>query len=75
MTNFIGKLQAKLVELFYLTSLNQGSHTGGELLSTVDLLVLISLDKLPFQLKILLTFFTEQATLMRRLTVLSLPLC
>ncbi len=43
-------------------------------LSTVDLLVLTSLDKLLFQLKILLTFFTKQATSMRRSVVLSLPL-
>jgi len=39
-------------------------------LSTVDLLVLTSLDRLIFSLKIL---FTKQATLVRRSTVLSLP--
>ncbi len=38
------------------------------------LLVLTSLDQLLFKLKILLTSFTKQATLMRRSTVLSLPL-
>jgi len=43
-------------------------------LSTVDLLVLTSLDKLPFTKKILITFVRKQAKLMRRSTVLSLPL-
>ncbi len=44
-------------------------------LSTVDLLVLTSLDQLLFILKILFTYVTKQAaTLMRRSTVLSLPL-
>jgi hypothetical protein len=42
-------------------------------LSTVDLLVLTSLDQLLFLLKILFTLFTKQATLMRRSTVPSLP--
>ncbi len=43
-------------------------------LSTVDLLVLTSLDQLILLLKILfIFFFTKQATLMRRSTVLSLP--
>jgi hypothetical protein len=41
-------------------------------LSTVDLLVLTSLDKLVFELKIF-SFFTKQATLMRRSTVPGLP--
>jgi len=44
------------------------------MLSTVDLLVLTSLDQLNFMLKILLTFVSKPATLMRRWTVLSLPL-
>jgi hypothetical protein len=52
--------------------LNQGSLT--EMISTVDLLALISLDQLLFILKILFTYVTQQATLMRRSTVLSLPL-
>ncbi len=42
-------------------------------LSTVDLLVITSLDELLLDLTILLTFFTKKATLMRRSTVLSLP--
>jgi hypothetical protein len=42
-------------------------------LSTVDLLVLTCLDQLLLLIKILYTFLTEQATLMRRTTVLSLP--
>jgi hypothetical protein len=41
-------------------------------LSAVDLLVLTSSDQLIFIVKILLTYFTKQATLMRRSTVLSL---
>jgi hypothetical protein len=49
------------------------SYWGGRL-STFDLLVLTSLDQLIFKLKILFfLFFTKQATLMRRSTVLSLP--
>jgi hypothetical protein len=40
--------------------------------STVDLLVLTSLDQSLFILKILFTFFTKQATLIRRSTVPSL---
>jgi hypothetical protein len=47
------------------------SYRRGKL-STVDLLVLTSLDQLPF-LKILLTSFTKQASSMRGSTVLSLP--
>jgi hypothetical protein len=43
-------------------------------LSTVDLLVLTSLDQLLLILKTLLTFFTKQASLRRRSTLLSLPL-
>jgi len=43
-------------------------------LSTVDLLVLTSSDLLLLILKTFLTFFAKQATLMRRSTVLSLPL-
>jgi hypothetical protein len=38
----------------------------------VDLLVLTCLDQIPFNSKWYLHFFTKQATLMRRLTVLSL---
>ncbi len=43
------------------------------LVLTADLLVLTSLDQLLFVLKILLTFFSRQATSMRRSSVLSLP--
>ncbi len=39
--------------------------------STIDLLVLTSLEQLLFILKILFIFFTKQAMLMRRLTVQS----
>jgi hypothetical protein len=43
------------------------------MLSTVDLLTLTILDQLICVLKILFSFFTKQATLMRRSTVLGLP--
>jgi hypothetical protein len=43
-------------------------------LSAVDLLVLTSLDQLLFIMKILFKCFTKQATVLRRSTVLSLPL-
>jgi hypothetical protein len=42
-------------------------------LNTVDLLVLTSLYQLLFILKILFSYVTKQAALMRRSTVLSLP--
>ncbi len=42
-------------------------------LNTVDLLVLTSLDQLIFIWKILFIFSTKLATLVRRLTALSLP--
>jgi hypothetical protein len=45
-----------------------------EKLVTVDLLVLTSLDQLILKLKILFGFVTKQATLMRKSTVLSIPL-
>ncbi len=48
------------------------SYWGGRL-STVDLLVLTSLDQLIFIYKISFSFFIKQATLMRRSTVLILP--
>ncbi len=41
-------------------------------LSTLDLLVLTSLDQIVYILEILFSFFIKQATLMRRSTVLSL---
>ncbi len=47
------------------------SHWRGRL-STVDLLVLTSSNQLLLILKLLFTFFTKDATLMRRSTVLSL---
>jgi len=54
--------------------IEQGSLTERERLNTVDLIVLTSLDELLFIFKMLFTFFTKQVTLMRRSTVLSLPL-
>jgi len=48
------------------------SYRGGRF-STVDLLVLTSFEQLIFIVKILFSFFTKQATLMKRSTVLSLP--
>ncbi len=53
---------------------DHGTLTGGGSLGTVDLLVLTSLDHLILILKILFSFFTKQATLIRRSTVLGLPL-
>jgi hypothetical protein len=52
----------------------QGTLTKVGRLSTIDLLVLTSLDQLICNLKILFTFFTQQPTLTRRSTVLSLPI-
>jgi hypothetical protein len=45
----------------------------GEGLSTVDLLVLTSLDQLIFVSKMVFYFFAKRATLTRRLAVLNLP--
>ncbi len=42
-------------------------------LSTVDLLVLTSLDHLAFYIENIIYLFIKQAALMRRSTVLSLP--
>jgi hypothetical protein len=55
----------------YLKSGN--SHRRGRL-STVDLLVISSLDQQLLKLQTIFSYFTKQATLMRRSTVLSLPL-
>jgi hypothetical protein len=44
------------------------------MISTVDLLVLTSLDQLIFKLKKIFTIVTKQAALTGRSTVLSLPL-
>ncbi len=52
----------------------QGSLTEGEGSVLVDVLVLTILDLVLYILKLLLTFFTKQATLMRRSTVLSISL-
>ncbi len=64
--------------LFSRTGVNNNWKTkeyfSGRISSTVDLLVLISLDLLLFILKILFTSCTKQATLMRRSMVQSLPL-
>ena len=49
-----------------------GNTSWGGRLRTVDLLVITCLDQLLFVLKILFTFLTNQATLMRRSTILSL---
>jgi hypothetical protein len=45
---------------------NSGKSYRGERFCTVDLLVLSSLNQLLSALKIIVTFFTKQATLMRR---------
>jgi hypothetical protein len=51
-----------------------GNPYWGGKISTIDLLVLTSLDKLLFPLKILFMVLTKQATLMRRSSDVSLPL-
>jgi hypothetical protein len=50
------------------------SYLIEEVNCTVDLLVLTNLDQLLFIIKILFKCFIKQAALLRRLTVLSLPL-
>jgi hypothetical protein len=63
------------VYLILLGSLGTSGKTNWRgRLSTVNLLVLSGLDQLLFILIILLTLFTKQATIIRRSTVLSLPL-
>jgi hypothetical protein len=54
--------------------MRQGTLTDGRRLNTVDLLVLTSLDQVLLKLANIIFYFTKQATLMRRSTVLSLPL-
>jgi hypothetical protein len=54
------------------TMIRAGKSYWGGRANTVDLLVLTSLDELIFILKIIFSFFTKQATLMRRSTVQSL---
>jgi len=65
------------VSTFHCKTEKQSSRPGNPcwrgMLRTVDLLVPTSKDQLLFILKILFTFFTKQAMLMRRSTVLSLP--
>jgi hypothetical protein len=65
----VAKLEPILLLKFEANATNQGSLTEGE--GSVRLTS--SLDQLLFILKILLTSFTKQATLMRRSTVLSCP--
>jgi hypothetical protein len=54
--------------------LHQGSLCCREKLGIVDLLALTSLEQLLLITETLLTFFTKQVVLLRRSTVLSLPL-
>ncbi len=61
-------LQAQLVII--IDSSSREPLLKGERLSTDDLRVLTSLDQLIFTLKILLTLFTKEATLIRRSMVL-----
>jgi len=71
----VGYLAHRLIltNIFFKTRPWPGkSHWRGKL-STVDLLVLISLEQLLLLWKYYLLIFTKQATLMRRSTVLSLP--
>ncbi len=68
----------KLLSLHYLALQSlvhcQGTLTEEGRFSTVDLLVITSLEQLLFILKILFTSGTNEATLMRRWIVLSTPL-
>ncbi len=61
-------------KVIFLTLPRPGKPYWRGRLSTVDLLVLTGLDQLLLIVKILFTFFTNQATLMRRSTVLSFSL-
>jgi len=51
-----------------------GNPHRKERLSTIDLFVLTGSDQLIFVMKILFTFVTKQAALLKRTTLLSLPL-
>jgi hypothetical protein len=66
-------LLSLFAEKVFRRDITHGSLLEGEGKSTVDLLVLTSLEKLLFILKIVSTFLTKQATLMRRSFVLSIP--
>jgi hypothetical protein len=46
-----------------LQGANQGTLTEGEGFSTIDLLVLVSLNQLVLMMQTLFTFFTKQARL------------
>jgi hypothetical protein len=63
-------------ELLFLLmdKLKQGTLSEGERISTIDLLVLPTLDQMLFILKNIVFSFTKQAILMRRSIVLSLSL-
>ncbi len=64
------KVMINFIVIFLWNKSGKSCRMGG--LTTVDLLLLTSLDQLLFILNIF-TFFTKQTTLMRRSTVLSLP--
>ncbi len=63
-------------ELLFLLmdNLKKGTLSEGERISTVDLLVLTTLDQMLLKLKNIVFSFTKQAILMRRSIVLSLSL-
>jgi hypothetical protein len=58
----------------FVSKVPSGKPYGRGRLSTIDLLVQNSLDQLIFVLEILFNFVTKQPVLMRRSTVLGLPL-
>jgi hypothetical protein len=63
----------KSYECFLADYMNQGILIERERISTIDLLALTSLNQLLFS-EVIYSFFTEQPILMRKSTVLSLPL-
>ncbi len=78
-TNVWQNIKHQVISLYFMSVVEcwilwaGKSYWRGRRVSTVDLLVLTSLDKLLVKLKILFTFLTKDATLMRRSTVLILP--
>jgi hypothetical protein len=63
-----------LPSLIFARKVGAGKPYWRGRISTVDLFVLNSLDQLLFTLKLYLSIFTKQPIIMRRSTVLSLPL-
>jgi hypothetical protein len=73
MLDVYGQESITNLKMNYVYDCDQGSLTRGEDSVLLTYLVLTSLDHLLFKLKILLNFCTQQASLLRRSIVLSLP--